>query len=85
MRGWKTEIGQHAVAHISGNVAVVASNGIAAMSLKSTQNLTQIFRIELGGQCRGADDVAKQNGQVSPLSLRTDCFAKLSIQAGHCT
>ena len=48
MRGRETEIGEHAVAHVARNVAVVAANGVAAGRLKCMQDFAKVFRIEMG-------------------------------------
>jgi hypothetical protein len=64
------EIGHDAVPKELRNMSFVAADRVAADPLVTGQQVTQILRIEaLRKLCR-ADDVAKQDRELTPLILR---------------
>ena len=65
-----TEIDQHAIAHIFGDIAAEASDDVGRAFVISGDDLAQIFRIELGGQRRRADQIAKHHGELAALGRR---------------
>ncbi|MFL5289303.1 MAG: hypothetical protein ACJ8AW_52200, partial [Rhodopila sp.] len=44
-----------------GHAATLAGNGLRDVRLIGGEDFTQFFRIETGGQRRGADDVTEQH------------------------
>src|SRR5262245_7714997 len=70
-RGGKTEIGKDAVAQETRDVAVKKPDRVGARALELKQDVAQVLRIKLGGQRRRANQIAKQNGQMSPFG--PDC------------
>jgi hypothetical protein len=69
MCGWKAEISQYAVAHESRNMTAVVSNRITATALKFTKNFCQILGIKSRRQSRRTDNVAKQDGEMTPFGF----------------
>ena len=61
------EVGEHAIAEELRDMALKARNLARHRVLKATDQLTQIFRIELGGQRRRADQIDEHHGELAAL------------------
>ena len=64
MRGGIAEIGEHAVAHELGDVALVSRDRLGAGLLKLLDDVAGVLGIEAVGECCGADEVAEQDAQL---------------------
>ena len=64
------EINQHAVAHILGDKAAKAADGVGDAPVVGADDLAQILGIEAGRERRRADQIAEHDGQLAPLSFR---------------
>jgi hypothetical protein len=62
MRLGIAEINQHAVAHILGNKAAKAGDGVGDAAMIGADDLAQILGIEAGGQRRRTDQIAEHDG-----------------------
>jgi len=64
------EIGQHAVAHVSGDKAIVAADRLGDTLLVRTQNLTQVLGVEARRERGRVYDIAEHNRDLPPLGSR---------------
>jgi len=62
------EIDQHTVAHVAGDEPALLLHGVGDATLIAGHQLSQIFRIALRGQCRGADQVAEHDAKLAAFS-----------------
>jgi hypothetical protein len=69
MRLGIAEINQHPVAHILGDKAAKAGDGVGDAAMIGADDLAQILGIEAGGQRRRTDQIAEHDGQLPPLGL----------------
>jgi hypothetical protein len=67
VRARPTEIRQHAVAHVLGDVPVPAPDDLGDRGLISADDLPQVFRIEPRRQLGRAHQVAEHHRQLPPL------------------
>ena len=65
-----TEIDQHAVAHVFGDKAAKAADGVGDAAVVGADDLAQILGIEARRQRRRTDQIAEHQRQLPPLSLR---------------
>ena len=65
------EIGQHAIAHELGDVAVEAGDLAGHGVLVAPHDLPHLLRIAAGGQCRGAHEIDEEHGKL-PAFRRID-------------
>jgi hypothetical protein len=70
MRLGIAEIDQDSVAHILGDKTAKTADGVGNAAMIGADDLTQILRIEAGGQRRRPDLIAEHHGQLPPLCLR---------------
>ena len=63
------EIGQHAVAHVLGDVSVEARDLAGAAVDRLRMHLAHVLRIQLRRQRGRADQIAEHHGQLPPLGL----------------
>ncbi len=63
------EIDEQPVADVLGDVAVEAADCFGAGFLGGTQHLAQVFRIQLLGERRRADQVAEHHRQLATLGI----------------
>ena len=64
------EVGQHAVAHELGDVALEADDRAGTGVLVGADDLAQVLRVEAARELRRADQVAEQHRQLPPLGFR---------------
>jgi hypothetical protein len=67
MRLGIAEIDQHAIAHILGDKAAKASDGVGDAAMVGADDLAQILGVEAGGQRRRTNQIAEHHGQLAPL------------------
>jgi len=70
MRLGIAEMDQHAVAHILGDKAAKAADGVGDAAMVGADNLAQVLGIKARGQRRRADQIAEHHGQLTPLRFR---------------
>jgi len=63
------EIDEESVAHVSGDIPAHPSHHRGATNLESADHVAQVLGIELARQSRRADEIAKKDGQLTPLGL----------------
>src|SRR6185312_12466049 len=64
---WISEISEHAVAQVSGDVAIVTRDDVIAGRPKHIEDLHHVLGIQRIGQRNRTDDIAKQDGYRPPL------------------
>jgi hypothetical protein len=69
MRLGIAEINQHAIAHIFGDKAAKAADGVGDAAMVGTDDLAQILGIEARGQRRRTNQIAEHHSQLAPLGL----------------
>ena len=67
MRPRVTEVGEHAVTHVFGDVALEAGDLAGNCVLIGTDHLAHLLGIEPARQGRRVDQINKHNGQLTPL------------------
>jgi class 3 adenylate cyclase len=55
------------IARYMGDEAFIALNRLAASVLEGGEDVAQIFRVELRGECRRADQITEHHGQLAAL------------------
>src|SRR5262249_37735663 len=69
MRLGVAEIDEESVAHVSGDIPAHPSDHRGATNLESADHVAQVLEIELDGQSRRADEIAKKDGQLESLGV----------------
>jgi hypothetical protein len=60
----------HAIAHILGDKAAKAANGVGNAAMVGADDLAQILGIEAGRQRRRTNEITEHHRQLAPLGLR---------------
>jgi hypothetical protein len=63
------KIDEEAIAEILRNMALKVSDDLRTCGLIGAHDLTQIFRIKLPSQSRGANQVTEQDGELTAFCL----------------
>jgi len=63
------EIGEHAVAHVSGDGALVPAYDLSDAGLISPNNLPHVLRIEACRKCCRAHQIAEHHGEEASLRI----------------
>ena len=63
------EIDQYAVAHVPGDEAIEPGDDLGDGAVIRTDDLAQILRVEPGGECGRADQIAEHHGQLPAFGL----------------
>ena len=79
------EVHQHPVAHVLGDEAIEAANGLGNAAVIRADHVAQVLGIEARGERRRADEIAKHHRKLPPLGghgaeLRTAIAAELRDQ-----
>jgi hypothetical protein len=64
------KVDQQAITEVLGDMPLVACNDLGGSLLVGAYHRTQVFGVKLAGELRGADQVAKQHGELAPFRLR---------------
>src|SRR5262245_62391215 len=83
MRGWKSEIGKNAVAHVARDVSAQSVHRVLTGSLERAQNLAQILRVQACGKRARPHHVAKKHRNISPFGLNAARLRKRLLQTRH--
>ena len=67
------KIDQDSVTHVTSDESLVVLDRFPATVLESGNDVAQIFRIHLGGEGRGSDQIAKHYRELPALGLRRVC------------
>src|SRR6202040_4431492 len=67
---WISEIGQHAVAHVSGDKAIVSADRLGGALLVYTQDLTEVLRVETRRERGRVHDIAEHHRDLPSLGGR---------------
>jgi len=71
------EIGQHPVAHVSGDEPLKPCDDLGDGTVVGAGNLAQILGVETRGQRRRPDEIAEHDGQLPALHLGGDSGCEL--------
>jgi hypothetical protein len=63
------EVGQHAIAHVFGDVPIPALDHLGAATLVGADHLAHVLGVEPRGKLGRADQIAEQYGELPPLGL----------------
>jgi hypothetical protein len=69
MSGWIAEVDEQAIAQVLGNMPLVPLDHACAGLLISLHNRLVVFRVELGRERGGADEVTEHHGQLTTLTF----------------
>jgi hypothetical protein len=69
VRSGPSEVDQQTISEILGNVTLVASEDLAADALIGLHELAQFLWIQPVRQCRGAHQIAEQDGELAPFGF----------------
>jgi hypothetical protein len=71
-----TEIGQHAVTHVLGNVAIPAPHHFSTAVLIGANDFAHVLRVELGGQRSRTDQIDEHHRELPAFCLgRSSCLS----------
>ena len=73
MRAWVAEIGEHAVAHILGDVPIPALDHFGAALVISSEHCAHVFWVEPRRQLGRTHQIAEQHCQLSALRIGLFC------------
>ena len=71
MGGGIAKIDQQPIAEVLGDMALVGLDNLGSGLLVGAHDRTQVFRVELAGELRGAHQVAEHHSQLSPFRIRS--------------
>ena len=78
-----TEVGEHAIAEVFGNVPTIACYRTRYCILISPHDIAMVFGIELPRQCRRANQVAEHDRKLSTFGSRTELRLLRYLGAGR--
>jgi hypothetical protein len=87
-----TEIGKHAVAHISGHDSLIVADDLGDAAMKERHHLAHVFRIKPRRERGRADQIAEHHRKLASLSTVPPRFGRRvrlaggrPLQFGECT
>src|SRR5262245_14842424 len=63
------KVGEHAIAHVSSDLAMVAADDLGDAGMVRRHNPPHVLRVQSCRQCCGADQIAEHNRKVASLGL----------------